>query len=164
MLKALLETLRPSPGGHADRIAAPAPPAEMHALGHRPCLWRGIAPRQAMDAPRGFEPRLAESKSAVLPLDDGAMQASPARQRRVRQFGGGKEGRIAMHVTNRRHMLSLTAGIGVAASAGLLLAGCGKDDDHEEEVTANEDLMREHGVLRRILVLYRELAPRIAAD
>src|SRR3954468_4646122 len=70
-----------------------------------------------------------------------------------------------MHVTDRRHMLSLTAGIGVASWAGLLLAGCGKGGDvGEEAVTANEDLMREHGVLRRILVLYREVAPRIAAD
>ena len=70
-----------------------------------------------------------------------------------------------MHVTDRRQMLSLTVGLGAAASAGLLLAGCGKDEDESgEEVTANEDLMREHGVLRRILVLYREIAPRIAAD
>ena len=28
-----------------------------------------------MDAPRGFEPRLTESESVVLPLDDGAMPA-----------------------------------------------------------------------------------------
>ena len=62
-------------------------------------------------------------------------------------------------------MLSLTAGFGVAATTGLLLAGCGKEEGESgEEVTANEDLMREHGVLRRILVLYREIAPRIAAD
>jgi hemerythrin-like domain-containing protein len=33
----------------------------------------------------------------------------------------------------------------------------------EKEVSANEDLMREHGVLRRILILYREVAPKIAA-
>lgn len=70
-----------------------------------------------------------------------------------------------MPVTDRRRMLSFTAGIGVAATTGLLLAGCGKGHDEEDEqVTANEDLMREHGVLRRILILYREIAPRIAAD
>ena len=71
-----------------------------------------------------------------------------------------------MPVTDRRQMLSLAAGAGVAASAALLLAGCHKEESEEggEEVTANEDLMREHGVLRRILVLYREVAPRIAAD
>src|SRR4051794_5880692 len=38
-LKALLEAVRPSPGGHADGIAAPAPPSEMHTLGHRASLW-----------------------------------------------------------------------------------------------------------------------------
>ena len=70
-----------------------------------------------------------------------------------------------MTVTDRRRLLSLTAGFGVAATTGLLVAGCGKDaDESGDEVTANEDLMREHGVLRRILVLYREIAPRIAAD
>jgi hemerythrin-like domain-containing protein len=70
-----------------------------------------------------------------------------------------------MTVTDRRRLLSLTAGFGVVATTGLLLAGCGKDEDEGgDEVTANEDLMREHGVLRRILILYREIAPRIAAD
>jgi hemerythrin-like domain-containing protein len=38
----------------------------------------------------------------------------------------------------------------------LLLPGCAKGD--EGEVSATEDLMREHGVLRRILVVYRETA------
>lgn len=66
--------------------------------------------------------------------------------------------------TDRRNALSLAMG-GVAVSAGLLLAGC-KRSEHGEgaEVTANEDLMREHGVLRRILILYREIAPRIEAN
>src|SRR3546814_18092495 len=32
------------------------------------------------------------------------------------------------------------------------------------EVTANEDLMREHGVLRRILIVYRETAPKLVAN
>ncbi|HET8749958.1 MAG TPA: hemerythrin domain-containing protein [Sphingomicrobium sp.] len=39
----------------------------------------------------------------------------------------------------------------------------GQDTNAEKEVSANEDLMREHGVLRRILILYRETAPKIAA-
>lgn len=51
----------------------------------------------------------------------------------------------------------------------LLVAACGssraapkaahadkEDDDEDEDVTPNEDLMREHGALRRILVIYRE--------
>ena len=54
----------------------------------------------------------------------------------------------------------------------LLIGGCkssGEVDKKaaagggEQEVTANEDLMREHGILRRILVVYREAAPKIAA-
>lgn len=40
----------------------------------------------------------------------------------------------------------------------------GDKEGGEQEVTANEDLMREHGVLRRILVLYREVAPRIETN
>lgn len=40
----------------------------------------------------------------------------------------------------------------------------GKDDtdgEREPEVTATEDLMREHGVIRRALVVYREAAARL---
>lgn len=66
---------------------------------------------------------------------------------------------------DRRRALALAAGL--AASAALILPGCARGDhdkEGEKEVTANEDLMREHGVLRRILIVYREIAPRIAAD
>jgi hemerythrin-like domain-containing protein len=51
--------------------------------------------------------------------------------------------------------------------AGALFAACGaaqkKDDDDDEEggeVTANEDLMREHGALRRILLVYAAAGPK----
>jgi hemerythrin-like domain-containing protein len=70
------------------------------------------------------------------------------------------------------------------ASAGLLLAACRKDEKAAaeraaaaaasasapppkkeeakgEEVSATEDLMREHGVIRRVLVVYREAAARL---
>jgi hemerythrin-like domain-containing protein len=50
---------------------------------------------------------------------------------------------------------------GGALAAGLALAGCGgkpTDKSKGDDVSANEDLMREHGVLRRILVVYRETA------
>ena len=49
------------------------------------------------------------------------------------------------------------------AGAALLVAACGgaqhkdkddDDDDDDDEVTPNEDLMREHGALRRILLVY----------
>jgi len=71
---------------------------------------------------------------------------------------------------DRRGALGLVAGLGLAAPA-LLLAGCSKRDraskDDQEggegRVTASEDLMREHGVLRRVLIVYRETAPKLAA-
>jgi hemerythrin-like domain-containing protein len=52
-----------------------------------------------------------------------------------------------------------------AIACGVTLAGCKREpaEHSEKEVSANEDLMREHGVLRRVLILYREVAPKIAA-
>lgn len=54
--------------------------------------------------------------------------------------------------------------------AGILLAGaaasCGQEKpkpEEEIEVTPNEDLMREHGVLRRIVIFYDEAATRLEA-
>jgi hemerythrin-like domain-containing protein len=59
----------------------------------------------------------------------------------------------------------------VSAGAGALLLGCshpshsdaphGEGDEKEDEVTPAEDLMREHGVLRRILYLYDDAARRL---
>ena len=63
----------------------------------------------------------------------------------------------------------------VASTAGLALAGCAtaegtrggrghpkrSDDNDEVEVTPGEDLMQEHGVLERILLIYDEAAGRI---
>lgn len=58
----------------------------------------------------------------------------------------------------------LIAGIG-GLSVGLSLSGCtntlktnSPQQDEEGEVTATEDLMREHGVLRRALLVYGEAA------
>ena len=65
--------------------------------------------------------------------------------------------------------------LGVASTASLWLAGCAASattangaapstpGDHEEEadVTPGEDLMQEHGVLERILLIYDEAASRI---
>jgi hemerythrin-like domain-containing protein len=46
-----------------------------------------------------------------------------------------------------------------AAGGALILQSCGKGQEGAgEEVSATEDLMREHGVLRRILVVYHETA------
>lgn len=62
---------------------------------------------------------------------------------------------------DRRTALISLAGA-TAAGAGFLLTGCAKGGG-EDEVTANEDLMREHGILRRILVAYRDVAPKLVA-
>jgi hemerythrin-like domain-containing protein len=61
--------------------------------------------------------------------------------------------------------------LGVASTAGSWLAGCaagaktanGAPSDHEQdaEVTPGEDLMQEHGVLERVLLIYDEAARRI---
>jgi hemerythrin-like domain-containing protein len=51
-----------------------------------------------------------------------------------------------------------------AAPAALLLFGCRGGDAEEAEVSATEDLMREHGVLRRLLVVFRETAAALQAN
>jgi hemerythrin-like domain-containing protein len=55
--------------------------------------------------------------------------------------------------------------------ASLLMAGChrnaGNSKEEEtkgEEVTATEDLMREHGVLRRALLVYAESVPKLRSN
>jgi hemerythrin-like domain-containing protein len=70
----------------------------------------------------------------------------------------------------RRELLLQT----VASAAGLMLAGCattgsargnhgraGEAEHDEAEVTPGEDLMQEHGVLERVLLIYDEAARRI---
>ncbi len=56
---------------------------------------------------------------------------------------------------NRRDFLLLAG-----ASAGFIFAAPSK----EPEVTATEDLMREHGVIRRALIVYAETAPKLRKD
>src|SRR4051794_33149345 len=69
----------------------------------------------------------------------------------------------------RRHFLLATA----AAGAGIGLIGCqtmmagGKEKGggkEEEKVTPGEDLMQEHGVLKRLLLVYGEGIRRIGAN
>ena len=75
-----------------------------------------------------------------------------------------------MEQHDRRGALISLAGATIAGSA-FVLTGCNKaaKDEKEKggggaEVTANEDLMREHGVLRRILIIYREVSPKLLAN
>jgi hemerythrin-like domain-containing protein len=63
-------------------------------------------------------------------------------------------------MSTRRELLSQalpTVTAGLIAPAALL----GAEGEKEPEVTATEDLMREHGVLRRALLIYAELADKI---
>jgi hemerythrin-like domain-containing protein len=64
---------------------------------------------------------------------------------------------------SRRELLA--AGLSVAGAAlvvpELVLA---TPEQNEPEVTATEDLMREHGVLRRALLVYFQTAPRIRGN
>jgi hemerythrin-like domain-containing protein len=71
----------------------------------------------------------------------------------------------------RRRFLLWTAALGVAGIAPALRARADADpkkpetpkEKPEEEVTATEDLMREHGVLNRLLLIYGEGLRRLAA-
>lgn len=75
---------------------------------------------------------------------------------------------------SRRALLVATTSLG----AGWVLTGCAttsagrgqepeekgrKEGKEEEEVTPTEDLMREHGVLRRVLLVYEEAIRRLTA-
>lgn len=65
----------------------------------------------------------------------------------------------AEHISRRKMMTSaLAVGGAVVLTPASLLAAA---EQKEPEVTATEDLMREHGVLRRALLVYYESAPRI---
>ena len=72
----------------------------------------------------------------------------------------------------RRNLLTGFGGL----SVGLILSGCGStntqtqpsqkqnEEAKEGEVTATEDLMREHGVLRRALFVYSEAAAKLRTN
>ena len=67
-------------------------------------------------------------------------------------------------LTSRRRFLCLTgslaAGIALPAMPPAVLAA-EKKEEKESEVNPVEDLMREHGVLRRVLLIYEEAISRI---
>ena len=57
-----------------------------------------------------------------------------------------------------------SGGLAFASAANVPLLAQGnssKEDDKEPEVTATEDLMREHGVIRRALLVYYEVIPKL---
>jgi hemerythrin-like domain-containing protein len=61
----------------------------------------------------------------------------------------------------RRELLAKAATL---TTAGLIVPSLLGAETKEPEVTATEDLMREHGVLRRALLVYTESIPKIRAD
>ncbi len=65
--------------------------------------------------------------------------------------------------SERRRFLVTTAALGVMGLGGLAAGAGDKKDEAEEEVGATEDLMREHGVLNRILLIYEEGLRRLHA-
>ena len=70
-------------------------------------------------------------------------------------------------ITSRRKFL-IRDGVVVAVSAfgraGLFGAELKREGDEEEEVSPAEDLMREHGVLKRVLLVYDEAIRRIETN
>jgi len=65
--------------------------------------------------------------------------------------------------SRRKFIVGAAAGA-VALLSCVRLSHAAEDEDSSEEVSANEDLMREHGVLRRALLVYSLTAPRLRAN
>lgn len=63
----------------------------------------------------------------------------------------------------RRHFLysAPVAGAALVAGSGGSLQAIPREEEGEVEVTPAEDLMREHGVLKRVLLVYEEVLRRI---
>ncbi len=64
---------------------------------------------------------------------------------------------MAEFLSNRRALLSLLAGTSALHAQGK------KKGEQDEDVSPAEDLMREHGVLKRVLLVYRDCSRRISA-
>jgi hemerythrin-like domain-containing protein len=63
--------------------------------------------------------------------------------------------------TRRTFLKTGLASGALAFSAGSLLDAAEVKMKHEEEIAPTEDLMREHGVLKRVLLAYREVLRRL---
>ena len=63
----------------------------------------------------------------------------------------------------RMVLLTVASGVGLLATAGVARAATRKKpaEPKDEEVSPAEDLMREHGVLRRLLLVYEEALRRL---
>jgi hemerythrin-like domain-containing protein len=59
--------------------------------------------------------------------------------------------------TSRRRFLFLTGSLAAGIALPVVAAGKKENNEKESEVNPVEDLMREHGVLRRVLLIYEEV-------
>ena len=66
-------------------------------------------------------------------------------------------------VDSRRHFVHALSAAGVIAASPISLLSQEKSKETEEDVSTNEDLMREHGILKRVLLAYDEVIRRIQA-
>jgi hemerythrin-like domain-containing protein len=69
---------------------------------------------------------------------------------------------------SRRKLLGIIPLLGVAIVTGAPVLAVGQKEkgmkeEEEQEVSANEDLMREHGILKRVLLVYEEIIRRAKA-
>jgi hemerythrin-like domain-containing protein len=100
----------------------------------------------------------------------------PSHAHDIRRLAGGRannvreDGKMVADPTpDRRRFLRsvVVAGAGVLmlgrTPSGVLARGRNASVSPEEEVSANEDLMREHGVLKRALLIYREVLRRLGS-
>jgi len=71
------------------------------------------------------------------------------------------ESQFARSSSRRRFFVSALAAGGLLAPGALALPD--EEKEGEEDVSTNEDLMREHGILKRVLIAYDEIIRRIRA-
>src|SRR5262245_56324882 len=119
---------------------------------------RTIANRvQAMTAPRKnpmLAGRVHVGRTTVIPLAFKDLEAAMS---------------FDLKELNRRGAIAYTAAIAtgvLAGGRGMHVPAHASDKTNpagDDEISATEDLMREHGVLRRALIVYGELASRLQA-
>lgn len=69
----------------------------------------------------------------------------------------------AMDERTRRRFLKEAVGVGAALAMATRGSSAQADQKDDDDVSPTEDLMREHGVLRRLLLVYGEVIHRVEA-
>jgi hemerythrin-like domain-containing protein len=81
----------------------------------------------------------------------------------MREGIGGLEVSMSGQSTNRRDFIVRSSKLGALLSVPAILRGEPAPEKEEEKVSPPEDLMREHGLLNRILLIYDEHIRRLEA-